>query len=76
MNRKLLLVIAFLLVFWGLVDFYHYVFIGREMLVHYAGVGSVQELVNNSLIQGLIKTTVGLLITAGLFLARKKREAR
>ena len=76
MNRKILLVIAALLVVWGFVDFYHYAFIGREMLVHYAGVTSVQELVNSSLIHGLVKTALGLVITAGLFLTRKKGETR
>ena len=76
MNRKILLVIAALLILWGLVDFYHYIFIGREMLVHYAGVETVRELVNNSLMQGAIKTAAGLLAAVWSLLAGRKGGAR
>ena len=68
-----LLLAAVLLLIWGAVDFYHYAVIGQEMLQHYEGAQIIRELVNYSLVQGLIKAVLGLLVLVASCFAGKKR---
>ena len=57
-TAKKLLLLAALLLAWGLWDLYRYAAVGRELLQLYAGVGSVERLV------GLLK--VGAAATVAL----------
>ena len=54
-TAKKLLLLAALLLAWGLWDLYRYAAVGRELLQLYAGVGSVERLVDGQLLRGLLK---------------------
>ena len=54
-TAKKLLLLAALLLAWGLWDLYRYATVGRELLQLYAGVGSVERLVDGQLLRGLLK---------------------
>ena len=69
---------ASLFLIWALVDFYHYAFIGNDLLAHYYGtpnIPTIRQLVANSLFQGIVKVLFALLIlTAGWIKVSKKRK--
>ena len=70
---KFLLIFAALFIVWAITDFHNYFTIGVNMLKHYAGIESVAELVNYTLIQGFVKTGIALLLII-IFILLKKRN--
>lgn len=71
---KVLLIIAFLLIIWGVADLYNCETTGKEVLEYYNGAQIIKELVNYNFIQGLIKTILGLLTVVVSFVMRRKSE--
>lgn len=70
----ILLILSVLLIAWGIVDFYHYAVIGKELLQHYEGEEAINSLVNYSLVNGVIKVILGVfLITICYFVKKKKK---
>ena len=73
-STAVLFIASLLLIIWGATDLYNYATTGQELLQHYDGEKIIRELVNYSLIQGLVKSVLGLLLRAfGCFLRRKKK---
>lgn len=71
----LLLILGIPLVIWGAVDTYHFASTGTALLKVYAQNEVIERLVHYSLINGLIKTTLGLLaIGISIFLWRKRNS--
>ena len=46
---------AALLTIWAIVDFYHYLVIGQDIVDYYDGANIIRKLVGNSLVQALVK---------------------
>ena len=73
-STAVLFIASLLLIIWVSTDLYNYATTGQELLQHYDGEKIIRELVNYSLIQGLVKSVLGLLLLAfGCFLRRKKK---
>lgn len=73
-STAVLFIASLLLIIWGATDLYNYATTGQELLQHYDGEKIIRELVNYSLIQGLVKSVLGLLLLAfGCFLRKKKK---
>ena len=68
-----LILAAVVLLAWGASDFYHYAVTGQAVLQYYEGAQLVRSLVNYSLVQGLIKVVLGLLVIVVPCFAGKKR---
>lgn len=62
-----------LLLIWAGFDFFHYIAIGDELLSLYPEASSVQELVQDSLFQGIVKAALGFGILAGGWFFTKER---
>lgn len=58
-------IVGALLLIWAGFDFFHYIAIGDELLSIYPEASSVQELVQDSLFQGIVKAALGFGILAG-----------
>lgn len=71
---KVLLIIAFLLIIWGVADLYNCATTGKEVLEYYNGAQIIKELVNYNFVQGLIKTILGLLTIVVSFVMRRKSK--
>ena len=65
---------AALLLLWGIVDFYHCAVTGREVLRYYDGAEAIRQLVRYSLIQGVVKVLVGLLLILAARLRRHRNR--
>lgn len=64
---------AALLVIWAVMDFYHYVTIGKDLVVYYSGENIILKLVKNQLFQGIVKVLLATGIIA-VRLIRAKAE--
>ena len=70
-------VVAALLLIWAGTDLFHYIFIGREIVAHYADISSVQEMVRGLLLQGAVKAALGVgVLAAGWFFAKERPPIR
>lgn len=76
MNRKswILLIIAVLLIVWGIADFYNYAVTGRELLQYYGEAELINRLVSYSFAQGVIKVILALLLIPIFHFVGKKRK--
>ena len=72
-STAVLFIASLLLIIWGATDLYNYATTGQELLQHYDGEEIIRELVNYSLIQGLVKSVLGL-FAPGLWLFSQKEE--
>lgn len=70
----ILFIVSVLLLIWGGTDLYNYATTGRDLLQHYAGKETIQELVNYNLIQGLVKVILGVLAAVCAYLFRSKKR--
>ena len=70
----ILLILSVLLIAWGIVDFYHYAVIGKELLQHYEGEEAINSLVNYSLVNGVIKVILGVFLITICYFVRKKKK--
>ena len=70
----ILLILSVLLIAWGIVDFYHYAVIGKELLQHYGGEEAINSLVNYSLVNGVIKVILGVFLITICYFIRKKKK--
>lgn len=67
--------VAALLLFWAAVDFYHYFEIGRDMISFYQGTDSVRQLVENQIVEGIVKILLAFgIITVGWIRAKRKNQ--
>ncbi len=73
-TQWILLILSVLLIAWGIVDFYHYAVIGKELLQHYEGAEAINSLVSYSLVEGVIKVILGVLLIIICHFMRKKRN--
>ncbi|MBQ4649486.1 MAG: HAMP domain-containing histidine kinase [Firmicutes bacterium] len=65
------------LVIWAIVDLYHYAVIGSNLLEYYNGVSNIQKLVENSLVQAIVKMFLAVLIVVtGWWKAKGKKPVR
>lgn len=70
-------IVAALLVIWAIVDLYHFAVIGSDLLESYNGTGIIRRLVENSLIQALVKILLaGLIVAAGWWRTKEKKSIR
>ena len=69
-----LIIIAVLLLIWGMLDFYNYAVTGKEILRYYNEAEIIKRLVNYNLLQGFIKVVSGLLLIAVWHFTGKKEK--
>ena len=63
---------AALLTIWAIVDFYHYLVIGQDIVDYYDGANIIRKLVGNSLVQALVKILLAdIILIIGRWLKRK-----
>lgn len=62
------------LLLWAAVDLYHFLAIGNGLIQHYEGQSIVQHLVENSLLQAVVKALLSALLLLVGWLRREKRN--
>ena len=68
---------AALLLLWAAVDFRSYLFLGRDLVAHYPDTGSIHSMVQDKLLQGIVKAVLGAAILAvGWFRCRERPPLR
>lgn len=68
---------AALLVIWAIADLYHYAVIGSGLIDYYNGAGIIRQLVENSLVQAVVKILLAALtVAAGWWRAKEKKAIR
>lgn len=68
---------AALLTIWAIVDFYHYLVIGQDIVDYYDGANIIRKLVENSLIQALVKMLLAdIILIIGRWRSKEKTYIR
>ena len=64
---------AALLTIWAIVDFYHYLVIGQDIVDYYDGANIIRKLVGNSLVQALVKILLAdIILIIGRWRSKEK----
>ena len=68
---------AALLTIWAIVDFYHYLVIGQDIVDYYDGANIIRKLAENSLIQALVKMLLAdIILIIGRWRSKEKTSIR
>lgn len=64
-----------LLLIWAIADFHNYATIGKDLVAYYSGESIIWELVQNTLIQGIVKALLAAtIIVIGLIRAKRNKQ--
>ena len=72
LSHKIILIVGMMIMLWGVLDFWNFSTIFQEAAQHY-GTDMIGDLGRAQMVGGIVKTTIGLVMTGFVVWKKKKR---